>query len=253
MPAIDFNCDMGESFGAFTMGDDAAILPYITSANIACGFHAGDPCVMRSTLKAIKEHNVGLGAHPSLPDLQGFGRREMSITPDQAYNLVAYQIGALQALATCESLYVQHVKPHGALYNMASKDALLAKAICHAIQDVNKDLVLYGLADSELTTQAQNIGLTVAHEIFADRRYLADGTLAPRAHPNAVIKHVDDAIEQALDMVVNGYITTLEGTRLNIHADTLCIHGDKPNAPLFAKKLSAALSHEGVMIKPFNA
>src|ERR1700759_134655 len=187
MTTIDLNCDMGESFGAWTMGQDDAVLAHVTSANIACGFHAGDPSPMRRTVAAAAKHGVAIGAHPSLPDLAGFGRREMRVSPDETYAMTLYQIGALAAVARVAGAALHHVKPHGALYNMAAKDRALADAIANAVHDFDASLILVGLADSELTRAGNAIGLAVAHEAFADRRYEADGSLTPRREADAVI------------------------------------------------------------------
>ena len=180
MHRIDMNCDLGESFGAYTIGNDAAILPFVTSANIACGFHAGDPGVMRKTVRLALDCHVALGAHPGLCDLQGFGRRKMDISPQEAYDLVLYQIGALYAFIRAEGAVMQHVKPHGALYNMAAKDSKLAEAIAEAVYKVEPELILFGLSGSELIRAAKKTGLQTAEEVFADRSYQADGTLTPR-------------------------------------------------------------------------
>src|SRR5690606_28405726 len=193
---IDLNCDMGESFGAWTMGQDEAILPFVSSANIACGFHAGDPATMRKTVAAAIRHGVALGAHPGLPDLQGFGRRSMDITPESAYDMVVVQVGALAGVAASQRARLHHVKAHGALYNMASANRELADAIARAVYDVDKSLVFYALASSVQAEVAQQLGLTVAHEVFADRSYQADGSLTPRKLPNAMIVDPEASIRQ---------------------------------------------------------
>ena len=187
MNCIDLNADLGESFGAWRMGDDAGVMPWITSANIACGFHAGDPTTMRATIALCAQHGVAIGAHPSLPDLQGFGRREMKISPDEVYAQTLYQVGALHALTKAAGTQLHHVKPHGALYNMAARDAALAGAIARAVHEFDASLVLFGLAGSALPKAGTATGLRVAHEAFADRRYQADGSLTPRSQSGAVI------------------------------------------------------------------
>ena len=246
MPTIDLNCDMGESYGAWTLGQDAAVLAHVSSANIACGFHAGDPDTMRRTVRLARDHGVAIGAHPSLPDLAGFGRREMAIAPNEAYALVVYQTGALQAFATAERTRVVHVKPHGALYNMAARDAVLADAIAQAVRDVDARLFLIGLAHSELTRAGERAGLAVLHEAFCDRAYEADGTLSPRREPSAVIGDPALAVAQAVALATSGNVAARDGSGLHIAANTLCVHGDKPNAAEFAQRLRAALDAAGI-------
>lgn len=249
MPHIDFNSDLGEGFGLYTAGDDGAVLPHITSANVACGFHAGDARTMRTTVAQAAALGVAIGAHPSLPDLQGFGRRVMRITPDEAYEFVLYQVGALQGFTAAAGVPLCHVKAHGALYNMAATDAPLAQAICQAVKDIDPALVLFGLANSALTTAAQSLGLNVAHEVFADRSYQQDGTLTPRQQPGAMITDVNRAIEQVMSMVREGYVLSMQGTRVPVRADTLCIHGDQPGAGEFARTIRAALQRDGVEVR----
>src|SRR5690606_3043926 len=207
-PVIDLNCDMGESFGAWQMGQDEAILPFVSSANIACGYHAGDPATMRKTVAAALKHKVALGAHPGLPDLEGFGRRNMDISPESAYDMVVVQVGALAGVAASQGGRLHHVKAHGALYNMAAKNAKLAKAIAQAVRDVDASLILYGLAGSELVRAGNEAGLTVAQEVFADRSYQADGSLTPRSQPGAMIEDPAASIRQVLRMVTEGKVAT---------------------------------------------
>jgi len=242
---IDLNCDLGESFGAWTLGHDAALLPFITSANIACGFHAGDPAVMRATVRAALRENVALGAHPGLPDLAGFGRRNMDISAEETFDMTVYQLGALAAVAKAEGGQLHHLKPHGALYNMAATNAALAEAIAEAVYKVQPELTLYGLAGSELTKAGEKIGLRTAHEVFADRTYQANGTLTPRRQPDAMITDADAAIAQVLRMVQGGRVRTQQGTDVAIRADTVCLHGDGAHALEFAQRLSAALRQAG--------
>lgn len=247
--AIDLNCDMGESFGAWQMGHDAAVLPLVSSANIACGFHGGDPAVMRQTVAAAIAQRVALGAHPGLPDLQGFGRRNMQISPQEAYDIVVYQVGALAAVAASQQGRLHHVKAHGALYNMAARDAALAQAICAAVRDVDPQLVLYGLAGSQLISAAQQAGLRTANEVFADRSYQDDGSLTPRNQPGAMIEDLDSAINQVLRMVQEGVVITLSGKRVPVQADTLCIHGDQAGVLSFARGIRRALEQAGIAVR----
>jgi len=249
MLSIDLNCDMGESYGAWRMGDDEVLLAEISSANIACGFHAGDPGTIRRTVRSALERGVAVGAHPSLPDLQGFGRREMRIEPHEAYDLVLYQIGALDAFVRVAGGRLHHVKPHGALYNMAARDAALASAIARAVRDYESSLVLFGLAGSELIRAGRDAGLAVANEVFADRTYQADGSLTPRTRPDALIHDEATAVAQALSMIHTGRVRSVDGKDLTIQADTLCIHGDAPNALRFARAIRAALSQAGVTVR----
>ena len=248
MKRIDLNCDLGESFGAWRMGDDAALLALVSSANIACGFHAGDPSIMRDTVAQAVAHGVALGAHVSLPDLQGFGRREMRVTPAEAHALTLYQIGALHAFARATGTRLAHVKPHGALYNMAARDRLLADAIAHAVRAFDPRLRLFGLAGSALLEAGRALGLPLAAEAFADRRYRADGSLQPRREAGAVIEDVAEATAQALGMLRDGAVPTVDGGHVQLQVDTLCLHGDGAHAVLFAGTLRQALESAGVRI-----
>jgi UPF0271 protein len=245
---IDLNCDMGESFGAWNMGQDEQVMPWISSANIACGFHAGDFSTMQRSVILAKRHHVAIGAHVSLPDLQGFGRREMQISPVEAHALTLYQIGALSAFTRAQQVHLHHVKPHGALYNMAAKDEKLAAAIASAVRDFDPQLILVGLAGSALPHAGAQIGLIVAHEAFADRRYNADGSLVSRREAGAVIDDIDEAVAQAVQIVKNGKVETRNGQTLAIRADTICVHGDRPDAAAFAQRLRAALETAGVAV-----
>ena len=248
MHSIDLNCDLGESFGAWRMGDDAALLAIVSSANIACGFHAGDPDIMRGTVALAVEHEVAIGAHVSLPDLQGFGRREMAVTPAEAYALTLYQIGALHAFAQAAGTQLKHMKPHGALYNMAARDRTLADALAQAVRDFDPHLRLVGLAGSELLEAGRAVGLPVAAEAFADRRYRADGSLQPRREANAVIHDSDQAIAQALTIAREGSVQAVDGSLVTLQADTLCVHGDGEHAVRFARGLRAALAAAGMRV-----
>lgn len=249
MAQVDLNCDMGESFGAYQMGTDLQIMPLVSSANIACGFHAGDPSVMHKTLVAAVAQGVAIGAHPGLPDLVGFGRRTMQITPQEAYDMVVYQVGALAGFAKVAGVSLHHVKPHGALYNMAAKDRALADAIARAVRDIDASLVLYGLAGSELIRAGEAAGLKVASEVFADRSYQADGSLTPRSQPNALLESDEDAVQQVLTMVTEKRVKAVTGEWVALEADTICIHGDGAHALSFAHKVKAALQQAGVEIK----
>jgi len=248
MNNIDLNCDIGESYGAWSMGQDAQVMPWITSANIACGFHAGDFSTMQQTVALAKQHAVAIGAHVSLPDLQGFGRREMKVAPNEAYALTLYQIGALHAFAHAAGTRVAHVKPHGALYNMAARDRALADAIARAVHDFDPQLILIGLANSELPRAGQALGLRVAHEAFADRRYESQGSLTPRREPGAVIEDVNSAVAQAVKIATKGKVDIRTGGMLELRADTICVHGDRPDAASFAQRLHETLKSAGISL-----
>ena len=239
MPHIDLNCDLGESFGAYTIGMDEKVIPFITSANVACGFHAGDPLVMQRTVALCKQSGAAVGAHPGFPDLQGFGRRQMKLTPAEAKACVQYQIGALKAF--CDA----------ALYNMAGKDRALADAICAAVKESAPGAVLLALSGSEMVKAAQAIGLPVANEVFADRGYRPDGSLVPRGTPGAMIEDEDEAIDRVIRMVTEGKVTANDGTDIAIQADSVCVHGDGPKALAFVEKIGAALQAAGVELKAF--
>jgi 5-oxoprolinase (ATP-hydrolysing) subunit A len=247
---IDINSDLGESFGAWRMGDDAALLAIVSSANIACGFHGGDPDIMRGTVALAVQHDVAIGAHVSLPDLQGFGRREMAVTPNEAYAMTLYQIGALHGFAQAAGTRLRHVKPHGALYNMAARDAALAAAIARAVHDFDPTLRLFALANSALIDAGIAQGIPVAAEAFADRRYRPDGSLQPRREANAVIQESDEAIAQAMAMAREGQVRAIDGSVIALTADTLCVHGDGAHAVAFARQLRAALEAADIGIEP---
>ncbi|MDT9024434.1 MULTISPECIES: LamB/YcsF family protein [Rossellomorea] len=239
---IDLNCDLGESFGTYTIGQDEEMMKYVSSVNVACGFHAGDPLVMKQTVTNALSHNLKIGAHPGLPDLQGFGRRMIQITPEEAYALVQYQIGALLAFIEAQGGKLSHVKPHGALYNMAAKDSELAVSIAKAVFDLDPGLTLFGLSQSELTKAGAEIGLHVAHEVFADRTYQSDGSLTPRSLPNAVLHDENQVEKQVLRMVEKQEVVSTDGEVLSIKADTICLHGDNMAALNLAKRLYEKLS-----------
>jgi UPF0271 protein len=252
MLKIDLNSDLGESFGAYTIGNDAEVLKYITSANIACGFHAGDPSVMKKTVRLALDNGVAIGAHPGLPDLQGFGRRKMNITPAEAYNITLYQISALYGFVKAEGGKMQHVKPHGALYNAAAKDAKLSEAIAEAIYKLDPELILFGLAGSELVKAAKKIGLNAVNEVFADRSYQQDGSLTPRNQPGAMITDETAAIGQVLGMIKEGRVKTQQGQYILLQADTVCVHGDGVKALAFTQKIRETLLREGIQVGPFK-
>jgi 5-oxoprolinase (ATP-hydrolysing) subunit A len=245
---VDLNCDLGESFGRYKLGEQQEILKYVTSANIACGFHAGDPTVMRETVKLAIENGVKIGAHPGLPDLNGFGRRDMNITAQEGYDMVVYQIGALQGFLTRYNETMQHVKPHGALYQMASRDGELAEAIAQAVYDISPSLVLFGLSGSELTKAGEKIGLRTAHEVFADRTYQADGSLTSRSQTDALITDQEHAVAQVLKMVTEGRVNSQQNTEVSLQADTICIHGDGAHALDFAKYIKESLENNQINV-----
>jgi 5-oxoprolinase (ATP-hydrolysing) subunit A len=249
---IDLNCDLGESFGAYKIGMDEEVLRFITSANVACGFHAGDPSVMRKTVQLALKNNVKIGAHPGLPDLAGFGRRNINISPQEAYDLVVYQIGALSGFLKAEGEKMQHVKPHGALYNMAAKNRELSEAIAEAVYKVDPQLILFGLAGSELVKAGEKIGLKTAHEVFSDRTYQQDGSLTPRTQPDALIHSYEDSVSQVIRMIKEGKVRSTQGVDVPVLAQTVCIHGDGPEALVFAKQLRESMQSEDIEVKAFS-
>lgn len=248
MFVVDLNCDLGESFGKYKLGNDEDMLPLVTSVNVACGFHAGDPGTMRKTVKLALEKQVAIGAHPGLPDLNGFGRRNLDISPQEAFDMVVYQIGALYGFVKAEGGEMRHVKPHGALYNMAAINADLADAIAEAIYRVNPELILYGLSGSELIRAGLKIGLRTASEVFADRTYQIDGTLTPRSQADALISDPTVAVMQIMQMVKEGTVRSLQGIDVPILAETICIHGDGKHAIEFAGSIRKMLQTEGVTL-----
>lgn len=244
---VDLNCDLGESFGSFKVGFDEQVMPYITSANIACGFHAGDPTVMASTMKLAKRHSVAVGAHPGFPDLLGFGRREMKLANEEAKNYVIYQVGALQVFAKAAGVELQHVKPHGALYNMAVKDYALAKAIVDAVCTVDSGLIVFAVAESELAKAASRAGLRVACEVFADRAYNSDGSLASRAVAGALIEDARIVTKKAVRMVKEKRVRAIDGKTVELgDVHTICVHGDNLEAVALVKALRKGLVEAGV-------
>lgn len=249
MFVVDLNSDLGESYGAYTVGNDKEVLKYISSANIACGYHAGDHNVMFETVRLSKNYRVQIGAHPGLPDIPGFGRREMNLSAREIYNLVIYQIGSLAAVCKVNGTVLAHVKPHGALYNMAAKNLEIAKAIAAAVYEFNPELVLFGLAGSELVKTGEEKGLIVAQEVFADRTYQPDGTLTPRTKENALIHDTQIAINRVIRMIKEGKVAAVDGADVKIKADTVCVHGDSPKALEFVTELKQALILENISIR----
>jgi 5-oxoprolinase (ATP-hydrolysing) subunit A len=246
MKRIDLNCDMGESYGAWKMGADSEVMPHISSANIACGFHGGDPATIRKTVRLALDHGVAIGAHPSLPDIMGFGRRTMRISPQEMYDFVVYQAGAVEAFARAAGAKLHHIKCHGALYNMAANDEGLSEAMVRAAQDLGA--MLYVLSRSKNYDIARKAGVPVCGEVFADRGYTDEGTLAPRDQPGGMIEDADKAVAQALGMIEGGYVTSLSGKRVPVAADTLCLHGDQPGAAAFARALRKTFAERGISV-----
>lgn len=249
MSSIDLNCDLGESFGCYTIGMDEAVIPYVSSVNVACGWHAGDPLIMEKTVALAKKHGVAVGAHPGFPDLLGFGRRPMTITPQEAGAYVKYQVGALMAFAKGQGMELQHVKPHGALYNMAAKDEALATGICEAIASVDKNLIFMGLAGSVMLEAAQKAGLKTASEVFADRAYNDDGSLVNRKLPGAVIHDPVVAVERAVKMAKEGKVISINGKEITIQTDSICVHGDNKQAIELVSKIRKALEGAGIEVR----
>ena len=250
MPSIDLNCDLGESFGRWSLGNDEAVMESITSANVACGYHAGDPAVMRRTVRLARRARVAVGAHPGLPDLAGFGRRPMGVTPDEVEDLVLYQVGALAAIAKAEGVGLQHVKPHGALYNMAVADRALADAIARAVAAFDPALILFALPGTELLRAGQAAGLPVAPEGFADRAYEEDGSLTPRSRPGAVIHDPDEVVRRAVKMAREGVVVSTTGEEIPMRVATICTHGDTPGSHELTRRLREGLEREGIKVRP---
>lgn len=248
---MDLNADLGESFGAWTLGDDARLVEHLTSANLACGFHAGDFRVMEATVALCREAGVAVGAQPGYPDLLGFGRRPLPFEPDEVESLVRYQIGALEAFCRAAGVEMQHVKPHGALYNQAAADRTLARAIARAVARFSRELALFGLASSEpMAAAAADAGLRFVPEAFADRRYLHDGSLQPRSRAGAVIEDAADAAAQALMIATDGAVVAVDGSRVALRAESICCHGDTPGAVEIAASVRSALAASGVRVEP---
>lgn len=246
---IDINSDVGESFGAYSIGHDVGLMRSITSANVAAGFHAGDPSVLRQTIRIAKKHGVAVGAHPGFPDLVGFGRRELTVSPTEAEDFVLYQVAAVAGVAAAEGVSLQHVKPHGALFNMAVHDAQLAAAIARAVAAFDKRLILFGLPGSEILKAGRTTGLRVAAEVFADRAYEPDGTLASRKKPGTVIHDPDAVVARAVRMVTQKNVVAIDGSVVALEADTMCIHGDTPGSDDLAARIRAGLEKAGVAVR----
>ncbi|HPD96910.1 MAG TPA: 5-oxoprolinase subunit PxpA [Synergistales bacterium] len=250
---VDLNCDLGEGFGPWRMGSDEGIMDHVTSVNVACGFHAGDPVVMKDTVERAVARGIAIGAHPGYPDIQGFGRREMSCTPDEIYALCLYQIGALMAFARSCGVRLAHVKPHGALYNRGARDKEAAFAIARASRDADRNMVLVGLPGSAFEKAAIEAGIPFASEAFADRAYMEDGSLVPRSWPGSVIHDPEEAARRVLEMVKEGRIISVEGSMLHIRPDTVCVHGDTPEALRMARAIREKLEAEEIVIAPVGS
>ena len=249
MIRIDLNSDLGESFGDYTIGNDEALLPYVTSVNVACGWHAGDPMVMDRTVALAKERGIGVGAHPGYPDLMGFGRRKMALRPEEITNYIKYQVGALMAFTKSHGLRLQHVKTHGALGNLSMVDRETARAVCQAVRELDEDLLLYSHSGAVLIDVAREYGIPTVSEVYGDRGYTDDGMLAPRSMPGAMIHDVDQAVERSLRMIREGTVVSVTGKIIPVRADSLCVHGDTPQALAFLRKISEALLAEGIVIE----
>jgi len=250
---IDLNCDMGESFGMYTLGLDDQVMPLISSANVACGFHAGDPQVLRRTVELARCCGTGIGAHVSFPDLSGFGRREMNATPAEVENDTLYQLGAIYGFCKAAGVALRHIKPHGALYNMAQKDRPLADAIVRAVAVFDRNLLVFAQPGSALEAAAQTAGLSAVSEVFADRAYTADGTLASRKLPGAVIHDPEQVAARAVRMVTHGSVTAIDGSEVPLRAETICVHGDTPGAVELIRRIRDGLAAAGVTVAPAAA
>ena len=245
---VDLNCDMGENFGIYNLGQDEELMKYITSTNIACGYHAGDPMTMRKTVKLALQYGVAIGAHPGLPDMAGFGRRIMDISAEEIYGLVLYQIGALQAFAKAEGTSITHVKPHGALYQMANQNTAIAEAIAEAVYRIDGDVYLVGQSSSKLVKAGARVGLRTLNEVFADRNYEKDGSLTPRSHEQALIVQSKYSTERVIRMVLEHKVESRTGEEMNMRADTICVHGDSPDALEHVIQLSQALAEAEIEV-----
>jgi UPF0271 protein len=250
--SIDLNSDLGEGFGAYALGDDKAVLASVTSANVACGFHAGDPRVLRRTVALCAKARVAVGAHPGYPDLQGFGRRDMACAPDEVYADVLYQIGAARIFCVAAGVRLEHVKPHGALYNKAAKDPALAKAVAEAVRDAGEELILLGLGGTLFESAAAEAGIPFAAEAFADRAYQADGTLVPRSKPGAVLHDVPEAAARVVRMAAEGVVTSIDGVEVALRPHSICLHGDTAEAVTMAGEVRAALEAAGISLRPLR-
>lgn len=249
---VDLNSDIGESFGSYVLGLDEEVIKHVTSVNIACGFHAGDPLIMENTVKEAVKNGVAIGAHPGYPDLMGFGRRKMDVSPKEARAYMLYQLGALKAFAEANGTKIQHMKLHGAFYNTANNDEKLSEEILKALAEVDKDIILMALSGSLIVKKAQEMGVKVAQEVFADRAYNEDGTLVSRKLPGAVIHDKDLAISRIKKMVLEGKVNAITGKEISIKADSICVHGDNPEAVNFVKEIKESLISEGIEVKSLN-
>ena len=250
---IDINSDLGESFGAYTIGHDAGLMKAITSANVAAGFHAGDPSVLRETVRMAKTSGVAVGAHPGFPDLVGFGRRELHVTPREAEDFVLYQVAAVAGVAAAEGVKLQHVKPHGALFNMAVRNKELAAAIARAVAALDRSLILFGLPGSEILAAGRAAGLRVGAEVFADRAYESDGQLASRRKPGSVIHDAEAVVTRAVRMVKDKDVVAIDGSVVRLEADTICVHGDTPGSDALAAQIRAGLERAGVTVRAIGS
>ena len=251
MKTIDLNCDVGESFGRYKLGLDEEIFPYITSANIACGYHAADPMVMEKTVELAEEYNVKVGAHIGYPDLLGFGRRNLAISKEEAKSYAKYQIGALMGFCMAKGMKIHHVKPHGAFYNMAAKDFELACGICEAIHEIDSNIMLLGLSNSEMIKAANYVGIRAKQEVFADREYEDDGTLVSRTKDGAIITDEIKAINRMINIIKSQKVISINGKSIALNPDSVCVHGDGEKALLFVQKLNKALCDENITIENF--
>src|SRR5512140_1898414 len=250
---IDINSDLGESFGAFRIGNDAGLMKVITSANVACGFHAGDPSVLRDTIRTAKANGVAVGAHPGFPDLVGFGRREMNVTPREAEDFILYQIAAVAGVAAAEGVRLQHVKAHGALFNQAFKDRELARALARAVAAFDRSLILFAFPGSEVVGAGRELGLRVALEIYADRAYEPDGQLVSRRKPNSVIHDPDLVVQRALTLITSHTVVAYDGSTIRLEGETICCHGDTPGSDVLAGSLRAGLERQGITVTSIGA
>ena len=250
--SIDLNCDMGESFGNYEIGMDEKVMDYVTSANLACGFHAGDPSVMANRVQLAKQKNVKVGAHPGYPDLMGFGRRKMDVSPEELKSYITYQVGALNGFLEQKDMDLQHVKPHGALYNTAANNEELGRAIVSGLLEMKDDIILVGLSGSKILEIADNMGLKSAAEVFADRAYNSDKTLVSRKRDGAVISNEERVVERVINMVEDGYVKTVDGEEISIRADTVCVHGDNPEAVALTESLTESLKDDGFIVEAMS-
>lgn len=252
MHKVDLNCDMGEAFAGYKLGPDAEIMPLISSANIACGWHAGDAQVMRTTVELALRHNVGIGAHPGHPDLMGFGRRNLGVTPAELRDYVIYQVGALFGFVRALGGKLQHVKAHGAMYNQAAADPALARAFAEAVASFDQELVVVGLANSHLVSESERLGLPTASEVFADRGYLPNGALVPRSQPGAILHDSQLVVQRVIGMVEQAQVTANNGEVIALRADTICVHGDTPEALEHLRALRVGLQQQGIAVSNWS-